>query len=345
MRKITKRKICIILFAVIIAAAVMLCIFAGKQREKTESGQPGILTAQIKNPKGIREAVSEWSIGKETEPQTEEETKPQEETQPQTETELQTEMESQTETEMPQQTEPETETQIETEPETDSQPQVLYVPKIKNTSEYLIAIDAGHQAQGNYEKEPIGPGASETKNKVAGGTSGVVSKIPEYELTLAVALKLKSVLLERGYQVLMIRESNQVNISNAERAVMANHAKADVFIRIHADASESGSANGMTALCQTPDNPYNGALYPYSRSLSDCLLDAMAAQTGARRRGVTETDTMSGINWSQVPVAIIEMGFMTNAEEDQRMSTDDYQNKLALGMADGIENYLAGLGQ
>ncbi len=343
MLKFTRKKIYIILAVIIIAITTVACLWTGKQKKELKSGQTGVLMAQMKNLKGLEEAINERNVGEETEFQTEAETTEQESAQ----IELPAETKPLTDEETEPLTEIKTEvsSEIKTEPKTEQPSQGLYIPKIKNTSEYLIAIDAGHQAQGNYEKEPIGPGASETKNKVAGGTSGVTSGIPEYELTLAVALKLKSVLLERGYQVFMIRESNQVNISNAERAIMANNAGADVFIRIHADASESGNANGMTALCQTPDNPYNGMLYSYSRHLSDCLLDAMAVQTGARKRGVTETDTMSGINWAQVPTAIIEMGFMTNAEEDRLMSTEDYQNRLALGMADGIENYLAGLGQ
>jgi N-acetylmuramoyl-L-alanine amidase len=63
------------------------------------------------------------------------------------------------------------------------------------------------------------------------------------ELTLQVALKLEEILMERGFEVLMVRTSNDVNISNAERAAVANDAGADAFIRIHANGSEDGSVN------------------------------------------------------------------------------------------------------
>lgn len=204
---------------------------------------------------------------------------------------------------------------------------------------YLIAIDAGHQAQGNSEKEPIGPGATESKAKVAGGTRGVVTGIPEYELTLQVSLKLRDALEEKGYQVLMIRETNDVNISNAERATVANEAGANAFIRIHADGSESSSAAGMMTICQTPSNPYNGELYQQSRALADCILNQTAAATGGVKRNVWETDTMSGINWAKVPTTILEMGFMTNPSEDQQMASEDYQMKILEGIVKGMDAF------
>jgi len=206
----------------------------------------------------------------------------------------------------------------------------------------LIVIDAGHQAKGNSEKEPIGPGASEMKAKVASGTRGCVSGLYEYELTLMVSEKLCQELQNRGYEVMMVRTTHDVNISNAERAQVANEAGADAFIRIHANGSENTSVNGVETLCQTAANPYNAVYYTDSKNLSEQVLDGIINATGAKKRRVVETDTMSGINWCQIPVTIVEMGFMSNETEDALMATEDYQWQLARGMADGIDAYMDG---
>ena len=207
----------------------------------------------------------------------------------------------------------------------------------------LIVIDAGHQAKANYDKEPLGPGAAELKTKVSSGTQGVATGLEEYRLNLMVAEKLRQILEARGYETVMIRTTHDVNISNAERAQVANELHADAFIRVHANGSDDPKINGIITICQTKKNPYNSALYGASYLLSEKVLDEMVKATGAKRLYIWETDTMSGINWCQVPVTIVEMGFMTNEAEDRKMATDAYQELLAQGIANGLDRYFEAL--
>ena len=97
------------------------------------------------------------------------------------------------------------------------------IPPTSNTESFVIVIDPGHQAKANLEQEPIGPDARETKYKVTGGTTGVVTGKPEYVLTLEAANLLKAHLEKKGFQVILTRTSHDVDISNQERAEIANN--------------------------------------------------------------------------------------------------------------------------
>lgn len=214
-------------------------------------------------------------------------------------------------------------------------------PPVLNGDGKLVVIDAGHQRKGNNDKEPDGPGSTTMKAKVSSGTTGHFTGIPEYELNLILAKKVETLLKERGYRVIMVRDTHDVDMSNRERAEIANEAGADAFVRIHANAHDNEAVNGAETLCQTKNNPYNADLYSESRRLSAAILDALCAECGCKKRSVVETDTMSGINWCRVPVTIVEVGFMSNEKEDRLMATEEYRDRMAKGIADGIDAYFA----
>lgn len=197
-----------------------------------------------------------------------------------------------------------------------------------------IGIDPGHQKNKNSEKEAIAPNSKKTRAKVAPGTKGITTKIPEYETDLEISFALRDALLLEGAEVYMTRETHDVNISNQERARMMNDLGVDLVLRIHCNGSGSRSANGIGL--------YVNKSYPISaesRRAAECLLPRMAQATGARANGVFLRDTYTGLNWSEVPSILVECGYLTNPKEDARLNDPAYQQKLAEGMVEGICDY------
>ena len=204
---------------------------------------------------------------------------------------------------------------------------------------HVVVIDPGHQGQGDSTTEPNGPGSSTMKARVAGGTHGTTTGVYEYQLTLVISQQLQAELENRGYTVYMTRTSHDVNISNMERAQYATSVGGEIAVRIHANGVDNASVSGALALAPSSSNPYIAYLSDSSWSLSKCILDAYCAATGMRNQGVSTSDTMTGINWSTVPVTILEMGYMTNPTDDVNMEDPAYQARMVQGIADGIDAY------
>lgn len=206
----------------------------------------------------------------------------------------------------------------------------------------VVVLDPGHSAivAGGYEA--LGPGSSQLKSKDTSGTQGVATGVEEYKLTLNIGLQLRTLLQKRGFKVVMTRTNSKVALSCIGRAKIANKAHADAYVRIHANGSDSSSANGAMTICTTRNSPYISSMYKKNKSLSNAVLNAYVSATGCRKEYIWETDSMTGNNWSKVPTTLIEMGYMSNPSEDRRMQQTSYQKKMVRGIANGIEDYLVG---
>ena len=209
----------------------------------------------------------------------------------------------------------------------------------RNPNSAVVVIDPGHQRKGDSTKEPNGPGSSEMKARVTYGTTGKATGVAEYVLNLDIAMKLRTELQNRGYTVYMTRTSHDVNMSNKERAEYGNSVGADVAVRIHANSADSSSVRGAETLAPSSGNPYVGHLAKASQSLSKYVINEYCKATGFKNRGVKTNDTMTGINWSEIPVTIIELGFMSSPEEDELMQDANMQNNMVQGIANGLDAY------
>ena len=326
-----------------VAAVLLLTILltvGGCGREQELQETPGFTESQTKS-ESVKETadrtVGETETKKESEKTEEAETETDRETDDQAgrETESQTAATESSQTETVPPSEPETEppTQPPTQPQT--------APSVPVSGSRMIAIDPGHQASAWNELEPIGPGASAMKPKTSSGTQGCVTGVAESQLNLTVALKLRDALQARGYQVYMVRTSQDVRLSNKDRADMAYASGAEIFIRIHANGSADPAMNGILTMAPSAGNPYVAHLSASSNALSASIVNHIAANTGQRNIGVLATDDMSGINWSQIPVTIVEMGYMSNPDEDRALNTPSFQDKIVQGICSGVDEYFA----
>lgn len=229
---------------------------------------------------------------------------------------------------------PESQTESETAPPPEPEPEPLPLEG------RIICLDPGHcvtEEAGKGYREPVSPLSDETKPRYLSGTRG--ASLTEEQLNLQVALKLRDALEALGAEVVMTREVSEISLPNTERCRIANESGADVHVHIHADGSESTSANGVSVLIPDGDLLGTPSIVEESARLGQLMVDCVSEATGAKNRGTVPRSDLTGLNFSEIPSVFIEMGFMTNPEEDALLSSGEYQDKIVAGMANSLMDW------
>lgn len=190
-------------------------------------------------------------------------------------------------------------------------PQPTPPPEIQKTlTGYTVTLDAGH----------------------GGWSSGAVYEdIMEKDIDLAVALRAERILKEMGCEVYMIR-TDDTFVDIHDRASMANKKDTDIFVSVHSNAFPSNANVHGTLTYYCPGSSRG-------KTLAQCLQTAVSASAGSQDRGVAQ-DELVVVKETSMPAALVELGFMTNHEELMKLADPVYQEKLAQGIAAGIEDYL-----
>lgn len=205
----------------------------------------------------------------------------------------------------------------------------------------VVVIDPGHDLRGNPDTEPIGPGSATRKIKDGGGTHGVVSGLTEAELNMRVAARLRPLLERAGVRVVMTRATTAgTSMGNIARARIADRAGAALFLRVHADGSSDPGARGTHTLHPALRRSWTDDVYAESKRAARIVQTNVVRVLGFPDRGLQERGDFTGFNWADVPVILVELGFMTNPTEDRLLAKATYQRRAAVGLCRGTLRFL-----
>ena len=205
----------------------------------------------------------------------------------------------------------------------------------------VVVVDPGHDQLANLRTEPNGPGSSTRKIFDGGGTHGVVTGIREPDLTLAVSLRLRTLLRRAGVRVVMTRARTAgESMGNVARARIANRAHAALFLRVHADGAASSDARGTHTLTPALRRGWTDDVYRASRRAAGLVQTELVRALGFPDRGIQERSDFTGFNWADVPVILVELGFMTSPAEDRALARPAVRQRAALGLCRGTLRFL-----
>ncbi|OWR30012.1 N-acetylmuramoyl-L-alanine amidase [Saccharibacillus sp. O23] len=182
---------------------------------------------------------------------------------------------------------------------------------IDSNGKKTVVIDPGH---GDHDSGGVG-----------------ISKIQEKNIVLNVGLKVAALLKQEPNINLIMTRSDDTFVTLTDRAKIANDAKADLFLSIHANISPSSSSAGGTETFYAEASR--------SKALSDVIQKHVLAATGFKDRGSKQAN-YSVIRNTKMPAALVELGFLSNLNEETLLNQDDFQQKIAEAIVAGIKEYL-----
>ena len=130
------------------------------------------------------------------------------------------------------------------------------------------------------------------------------------------------------------------SMGNIARARIANRAHAALFLRIHADGSPTRASAGTHTLYPALHAGWTDDVYAASKRAAGIVQHELVRALGFPDRGLQERSDFTGFNWSNVPVILVEMGFMTNPAEDRLLATAAYRQRAAVGLCRGTLRFL-----
>ncbi|PIS02416.1 MAG: N-acetylmuramoyl-L-alanine amidase [Chlamydiae bacterium CG10_big_fil_rev_8_21_14_0_10_42_34] len=157
----------------------------------------------------------------------------------------------------------------------------------------------------------------------------------EKKLCLQTARLVRQYLDQLGYHVVMTRNTDNF-ISLPKRVEIATQARANIFVSIHFNSSRSTQAHGIEVFfCDSKDNKTRATA---SRKLADSIMGRLIRRTSAKSRGV-KRGNFYVIRETSMPAVLVEGGFISNTNERNLLKSRDYQEKIARGVADGVDQY------
>ena len=205
----------------------------------------------------------------------------------------------------------------------------------------VVCIDPGHQENGQYVKEPNGPGLSGYSTTKGGMAQGKVTLRKEDIVVLETAMILREVLMAQGATVVLTRDVQDVFHTNIERCDIAEAAGAHIMLRLHCNNSSNQNKTGIQIYSPLNSDYARAVASPEDyRLMGETLMNCMKDAVGYERKDATGTtrlnDSYVGNNWAKMACFLVEMGYMSNPGEDIKLATPEYQRMLAEGMAEGV---------